>query len=168
MEIGKVMSVRPVLGMSEMLHERPTRASEAWKMEERRAARKRLDEVFILEILMYLLVELEDGCCCSTRGLKYVLVRSAMGLRDAQPKAKRPAVSAKSDRRTRFTRPQCYIRSTQRWNISCARLVLCSCSEEHSICNTTFTRTISTHVSSSQEMDCDLLLMDCDLLLAST
>lgn len=43
--------------MSEMLHERPTRASEAWKMEVRRAARKTLDGVFILEIVMYLPVD---------------------------------------------------------------------------------------------------------------
>lgn len=57
METGNVMSVRPVLGMSEMLHERPTRASEAWKMEVRRAARKTLDGVFILEIVMYLPVD---------------------------------------------------------------------------------------------------------------
>ncbi len=56
MDTGNVMSVRPVLGMSEMLHERPTRASEAWKMEARRATRKTLDGVFILEIVMYLSV----------------------------------------------------------------------------------------------------------------
>jgi hypothetical protein len=48
------MSVNPVLGTSETLHERPTRALEAWKMEERRAARERVDGVFILEIVVYL------------------------------------------------------------------------------------------------------------------
>jgi hypothetical protein len=44
------MSVKPVLGTPETLHERPTRASEAWKTEERRTAWRRVDGVFILEI----------------------------------------------------------------------------------------------------------------------
>lgn len=50
-EIGKVMSLSPVLGTLETLHERPTRASEAWKMEERMAARRMVGGVFILGIL---------------------------------------------------------------------------------------------------------------------
>jgi hypothetical protein len=51
------MSFNPLLGTLETLHERPTRASEAWKMEERRAARRRVDGVFILGILLYFSVE---------------------------------------------------------------------------------------------------------------
>jgi hypothetical protein len=46
------MSVKPVLGTPETLHERPTRASETWKTEERRTAWRSVDGVFILEILV--------------------------------------------------------------------------------------------------------------------
>jgi hypothetical protein len=48
MNIGKVMSFRPDEGTLEILHEMPTRASVAWKMEEMRTARRTEEVNFIL------------------------------------------------------------------------------------------------------------------------
>jgi hypothetical protein len=50
MEIGKVRSFSPAGDTLDTLHEMPTRASEAWKMEERRAARRTEEMDFILVV----------------------------------------------------------------------------------------------------------------------
>jgi hypothetical protein len=50
MEMGKVMSFSPAEDTLDSLHEMPTRASEAWKMEERRAARRTEEMDFILVV----------------------------------------------------------------------------------------------------------------------
>jgi hypothetical protein len=93
MEMGKVMSFSPVGDTLDTLHEMPTRASEVWKMEERRAARRTEEMDFILVVRLGWSRENFDRTDIVSYLLRYLLFFIVLRGFDRSIKQKRRGVS---------------------------------------------------------------------------